>query len=141
MVNMKTNKRVISRRKFLRNTGLLAAAAAGGTLTLGPDDARAAATQSTTLPDYERYDGIGLAELVKTRQVSAQELLDAAIERVDVRNPALNAIVSLDIRSPSLHLPRMLKPSSIFTETSPCRNENYRSPMTRRGYHATTSFA
>jgi len=83
----------VSRREFLRNTGLLAAAAAGGALTPGRDDARAAATQSSTLPDYERYDGIGLAELVKTRQVSAQELLEAAIERVDLRNPASNAVV------------------------------------------------
>ncbi len=83
----------VSRREFLRNAGLVAAAAASGALTLGRDDAHASATQSTTLPDYERYDGIGLAGLVKARQVSAQELLDVAMERVDLRNPALNAVV------------------------------------------------
>src|SRR6266851_5440235 len=47
-----------------------------------------------TLSDYERYDGLGLAELVASRQVTAQELLDAAIERVEQRNPAINAVVS-----------------------------------------------
>src|SRR5215468_2019468 len=43
--------------------------------------------------DYERYDGLGLAGLVKDGSVSADELLDAAIERVEQRNPAINAVV------------------------------------------------
>jgi amidase len=46
------------------------------------------------LPDYDRYDGVGLAELVKARQLTAGELLDAAIERVEQRNPAVNAVVN-----------------------------------------------
>ena len=37
-----------------------------------------------------------LAELVRTRQVSARELLDAHLDRIDRLNPALNAIVTLD---------------------------------------------
>jgi amidase len=45
------------------------------------------------LAEYERYDGLGLAALVKAREVSAGELLDAAIERVERRNPAVNAVV------------------------------------------------
>jgi amidase len=47
-----------------------------------------------TLSEYERYDGLGLAELVASKQVTAEELLDAAIERVERCNPALNAVVS-----------------------------------------------
>ena len=43
--------------------------------------------------DYERYDGLGLASLVKDGSVSAAELLEAAIERVEERNPAINAVV------------------------------------------------
>jgi Asp-tRNA(Asn)/Glu-tRNA(Gln) amidotransferase A subunit family amidase len=43
--------------------------------------------------DYERYDGLGLAGLVKDGSVSASELLEAAIERVEQRNPAINAVV------------------------------------------------
>ena len=42
--------------------------------------------------EYEEYDGLGLADLVKRREVSATELLDAAIERVEQRNPAINAV-------------------------------------------------
>ncbi|HXJ81203.1 MAG TPA: amidase family protein [Candidatus Methylomirabilis sp.] len=43
--------------------------------------------------DYERYDALGLAELVKRRQVTPAELLEAAIERVEARNPQVNAVV------------------------------------------------
>jgi Asp-tRNA(Asn)/Glu-tRNA(Gln) amidotransferase A subunit family amidase len=43
--------------------------------------------------EYERYDGLGLAELVRTRQVTPEDLLEAAIERVEARNPAVNAVV------------------------------------------------
>ena len=42
--------------------------------------------------EYERYDGLALAELVRRREVTAEELLDAAIARIDERNPALNAV-------------------------------------------------
>ena len=43
--------------------------------------------------DYELYDGLGLAGLVKDGSISAAELLEAAIERVEQRNPAINAVV------------------------------------------------
>jgi amidase len=44
--------------------------------------------------EYEDYDGLGLAGLVKSGQVSATEVLDAAVERVEARNPAVNAVVA-----------------------------------------------
>ena len=85
----------LNRRAFLRSTGAAAAAvAAGGVISLGPDSARASSADKTTLSDYERYDGLGLAALVKARQVSAAELLAAAMERVEQRNPATNAVVN-----------------------------------------------
>ena len=43
--------------------------------------------------DYEHYDALGLADLVRRRQVTADELLDAAIVRVEARNPSVNAVV------------------------------------------------
>ena len=43
--------------------------------------------------EYEHYDALGLADLVRRRQVSAEELLDAAIARVEARNPSVNAVV------------------------------------------------
>lgn len=43
--------------------------------------------------DYEKHDAVGLAALVREGEVSADELLDAALERVEKRNPELNAFV------------------------------------------------
>jgi Asp-tRNA(Asn)/Glu-tRNA(Gln) amidotransferase A subunit family amidase len=43
--------------------------------------------------DYEQYDALGLANLVKSGSVSARELLEAAIERVGARNPRVNAVI------------------------------------------------
>jgi len=43
--------------------------------------------------EFEEYDALGLAELVRRNQVTPDELLDCAIERVEARNPALNAVV------------------------------------------------
>lgn len=48
----------------------------------------------SSFADYERYDALGLAALVRAREVSAEEVLEAAIERVEARNPALNAVVA-----------------------------------------------
>lgn len=42
---------------------------------------------------YADYDGLGLAELVRSRQVAPQDLVEAAIERIERHNPTLNAIV------------------------------------------------
>ncbi len=43
--------------------------------------------------DYAAHDGLGLAALVKSRQVSPGELLEAAVDRITARNPALNAVI------------------------------------------------
>ena len=43
--------------------------------------------------EYEQYDGLGLAGLVRQGQVTPDELLDAAIERVEARNGAVNAVI------------------------------------------------
>src|SRR5438034_3636422 len=43
--------------------------------------------------DFEHYDALGLAELVQLGKVTPAELLDAAIERVEARNPRVNAVV------------------------------------------------
>jgi Asp-tRNA(Asn)/Glu-tRNA(Gln) amidotransferase A subunit family amidase len=43
--------------------------------------------------EYERYDALGLADLVRRGKVTALELLEAAIARVEARNPKINAVV------------------------------------------------
>ena len=42
-------------------------------------------------PDYDDYDALGLAELVRQRDVTPAELAEAALARVAARNPELNA--------------------------------------------------
>ena len=42
--------------------------------------------------EYENFDALGLADLVRRKQVSPQELLEAAIDRIESRNNAINAV-------------------------------------------------
>jgi amidase/6-aminohexanoate-cyclic-dimer hydrolase len=44
--------------------------------------------------EFDRYDGLGLAELVRRRAVSAEEILDETLARIEARNPAINAVVT-----------------------------------------------
>jgi amidase len=46
-----------------------------------------------TFKEYGEYDGIGLADLVRKKQVSATELLDEAIARTARVDPHINAVV------------------------------------------------
>ncbi|HUP90762.1 MAG TPA: amidase [Solimonas sp.] len=46
-----------------------------------------------TAAEYMKHDGLGLAELVRKREVSVPELLEAAIARAAEVNPEINAIV------------------------------------------------
>jgi amidase len=43
--------------------------------------------------EYVALDAVGMAELVRSREVSAGELLEAAIARAEAVNPCINAIV------------------------------------------------
>src|SRR5919108_2115498 len=45
------------------------------------------------LAEFERYDGLALATLVRRREVSPSELLEAAVSTVERRNPEINAVV------------------------------------------------
>jgi Asp-tRNA(Asn)/Glu-tRNA(Gln) amidotransferase A subunit family amidase len=46
------------------------------------------------IPDFEKYDGLGLAQLVKRREVQAVEILDTVIERIEALNSKVNAVVT-----------------------------------------------
>lgn len=46
-----------------------------------------------TFPEYERYDALGLAELIATGHISALEVVESAIERIEERNPDINAVI------------------------------------------------
>jgi amidase/6-aminohexanoate-cyclic-dimer hydrolase len=43
--------------------------------------------------DYDKHDGLGLADLVRRREVKPEELLDEAISRTEAVNPRINAVV------------------------------------------------
>jgi amidase len=44
--------------------------------------------------EYDQYDAVGLARLVREGEVTPQQLLEEAIARVEQRDPALNAVVN-----------------------------------------------
>lgn len=46
-----------------------------------------------TFKEYPDYDALGLAAHIRKKEVSAEEVLDAAIAAIETLNPALNAIV------------------------------------------------
>ena len=46
-----------------------------------------------SLDDFSEYDGLGLAERVRKKDVTPAELVEAAIERIERHNPTLNAVV------------------------------------------------
>ena len=44
--------------------------------------------------EYDQYDGLGLAELIKKREVSPAEICEEAITRIERVNPTLNAVIT-----------------------------------------------
>jgi amidase len=45
-------------------------------------------------PEFEKYDGLGLAELVRLQEIKAAEVLETVIERIEALNPKVNAVVT-----------------------------------------------
>lgn len=45
------------------------------------------------LPEYDDLDALGLAAKIREKAISPEEALDAAIARIEARNPRLNAVV------------------------------------------------
>ncbi len=43
--------------------------------------------------DYDQHDAVGLAALIARREISAEEVVEAAIARIEAANPALNAVI------------------------------------------------
>jgi amidase len=74
--------RFFDRRQFMGSAAATALAGVG----LRPQ--RAAAHDA-----FSGYDGIGQAQLVRSKQATALELVDSAIARIEAANPKLNAVV------------------------------------------------
>jgi amidase len=75
-----------TRRDFIRTAAIGAASLPAGALLQG--------CGGGTDQPFSSYDATGLAELVRTRQVSAVELLDDTIRRIEAVNPTLNAVIA-----------------------------------------------
>ena len=81
----------ITRRRLLELGGV---ALAGGAATLVARGAEPRGGGNvTTVDEYARFDGLGLADLVRRGEVSAGELLELALERLEAVNPRINAVV------------------------------------------------
>jgi len=48
----------------------------------------------SVLSEFERYDALALADLVRRKDVTAGEILEETIARIEVRNPSINAVVN-----------------------------------------------
>ena len=73
--------------------------------------------------EYDQYDGLGLAELIRAKQISAAEVCEAAIARIERLNPQINAVVlpMFEIGRGVLsagRLPGRLQRSSVSVERS-----------------------
>ncbi len=81
----------ITRRKLMKQS----AAAALGIVALQPQNSFAetsVATFSGLAAEYDKYDALGLAQLISKKQITPTELLNAVRERIEKINPKINAI-------------------------------------------------
>ena len=60
--------------------------------------------------EYDQYDGLGLAELIREKKVSPFELCEEAIKRIEKINPVINAVVT-----PMFDIGREVARKSFFT--------------------------
>lgn len=82
---------MISRRQFLLALSSLAVSACTTTPStfFSPTF-----NKKQPFDDLLSYDALGLANLIKTKQISAEELLNIIIKRIDYANPTLNFITN-----------------------------------------------
>ncbi len=66
--------------------------------------------------EYDKYDGLGLAELVRKKEVKPSELVEEAISRIERLNPQVNAVIykmyELARKTADEDIPRV--PSRVF---------------------------
>ena len=60
-----------------------------------------------TFDDYRSFDALGLAQLIRKREVSRQEVMDAALARLEAVNPTINAVTYLHAPALATEAPRV----------------------------------
>jgi amidase len=98
--------------------------------------------------EYPRFDGLGLAELVRRKDVTPLELAECAIARVERHNPRINAVVRpmfddgrerarrLDASGPFAGVPFLLKDLLADYAGEPTSNGSALYRECRPGRHA-----
>jgi Asp-tRNA(Asn)/Glu-tRNA(Gln) amidotransferase A subunit family amidase len=76
----------LTRRDFMLGSAAAALAVAGSRV--------GGAAAADAFGGYGAYDALGLAELVRSKEVTPEELLEAAIARIERVNPKINAVVT-----------------------------------------------
>src|ERR1044072_1968794 len=91
LIQTNEDNQPITRRKMMKQS----AAATLGAVALPPPNLLAGTepiTFSGLAAEYDKYDALGLAELIAKKQITPTELLNAVRERVEKINPKINAI-------------------------------------------------
>lgn len=86
----------ITRRRFL-----ICSAQVAGSVAFGGYASLIGADATMTFEEYRKHDALGLAALIRKKQISPRNLLDLAIARSNEVNPKLNALV-VDDRNQAL---------------------------------------
>lgn len=86
-----------------------------------------------TFQEYRQYDAVGLADLVRSGQISASELMEIAIARTNAVNPTINAVIhpmyeegrklaaGTDTQSPFAGIPFLVKDLGLEIQGVPMR--------------------
>ncbi|CAN5268724.1 amidase [soil metagenome] len=74
----------------------------------------AIASRGLSFADYVNHDAMGLADLVRSGDTSADELLDIAVARIEAVNPSINAVVGMFVDSARARIAQGL-PDGPFT--------------------------
>ena len=101
----------INRRDFLRAFSVVTYALCES--AAAPLASAASKLQQAPFDELMEYDGLGLAELIKQRQISAAELLRIVQERIAVANPLLNFMTNTCYEKAADHITD-IDPSSTF---------------------------
>ncbi len=80
-----------ARRDFLKKSAVFTIATAGGSMFA---EYAGAAQVKPKLSELADYDALGLAELIRKKQISPIELVDDVIRRVERVNPKINAVLT-----------------------------------------------
>ena len=86
-----------SRTDLLKQVAALSLAAPTSLLTLScrsraPASSEQSITGHATSLLFE-HDGVGLAELIRTRQITSTELVEEVLGQIEALNPSINAVV------------------------------------------------